>query len=51
MKKIATQAVKSAYNKIDPQPKNFSFQLFGLDFMVDEYFNPWLIQINTNPCL
>ena len=26
-------------------------QLFGLDFMIDENFKSWLIEINTNPCL
>ena len=25
--------------------------LFGLDFMIDERFRPWLIEINTNPSL
>jgi hypothetical protein len=22
-----------------------------MDFMIDSDFNPWLIEINTNPCL
>ncbi len=26
-------------------------QLFGYDFMVDEDFKIYLIEINTNPCL
>lgn len=25
--------------------------MFGLDFIIDEDFRPWLIEINTNPSL
>jgi hypothetical protein len=28
-----------------------NFEIFGLDFMIDKDFEPWLIEINTNPCL
>lgn len=28
-----------------------SFEIFGLDFLVDENGKPWLIEANTNPCL
>ena len=27
------------------------FELFGYDFIIDAEFNPWLIEVNTNPCL
>lgn len=27
------------------------FELFGYDFIIDGEFNPWLIEVNTNPCL
>ena len=27
------------------------FEIFGLDFMIDEDLKPYLIEMNTNPCL
>ncbi len=33
------------------QPNANFFELFGYDFMVDEDFNVWLIEVNTNPSL
>jgi len=26
-------------------------EIFGYDFMIDEDLRPWLIEVNTNPCL
>ena len=28
-----------------------TFELFGLDFMIDSLGKLWLIEVNTNPCL
>ncbi|KAM3130213.1 hypothetical protein pb186bvf_017713 [Paramecium bursaria] len=28
-----------------------NFEILGYDFMVDQNLKPWLIEINTNPCL
>ncbi len=30
---------------------NYIYKIFGLDFMIDEDFKVYLIEINTNPCL
>jgi len=36
---------------MDVQRRHCSFEIFGYDFMIDEDFKPWLIEVNTNPCL
>lgn len=51
MKEMAVDAAKSVYNKISPSNQMHNFEIFGLDFMIDRDFKPWLIEINTNPCL
>ncbi len=51
MKDLASHAIKSVHGKIDPLKRKNGFELFGLDFMIDRYYKPWLIEINTNPCL
>lgn len=51
MKKLATDAIKAVHTKINADKKEFSFEIFGLDFMIDENFKVWLIEANTNPCL
>ncbi|CAD8049611.1 unnamed protein product [Paramecium primaurelia] len=51
LKMITLNAIKSVYHKIEPYKRNYNFEIFGLDFMIDEKFQPYLIEINTNPCL
>lgn len=51
MKSICTEAVKSSFLFLDEKRLQNNFEVFGLDFMIDWHFNPWLIEINTNPCL
>ena len=46
--------VRSAFavkNTIDPNRRRACFELFGYDFIIDEDFNVWLIEVNTNPCI
>jgi len=51
IKKMTTDTIRAVSRKFDPQRRNCSFELFGYDFMIDEDMNPWLIEVNTNPCL
>jgi tubulin monoglycylase TTLL3/8 len=49
---LVTESFRAvAYKKIDPLRKNFSFEIFGFDFMIDEDFVVYLIEANTNPSL
>lgn len=37
--------------KINPFRRKNCFELFGLDFMLDQDLDVWLIEVNTNPCI
>lgn len=51
MKEIAAHIIKANYLTIDHKRNRHNFEVFGLDFMVDRDFKPWLIEVNYNPCL
>jgi D-alanine-D-alanine ligase-like ATP-grasp enzyme len=51
MKRIAAETIRAVSRKMDPSRRNCSFEIFGYDFMIDEDLCPWLIEVNTNPCL
>ena len=52
MKRIARDICHAVgdYQLIGNQ-KGISFEVFGLDFLVDCQGKPWLIEVNTNPSL
>lgn len=43
MKSIATDAIKSCYFKLDPNCRGSNFEIFGLDFIIDSGYKPWLL--------
>ena len=36
---------------MNPNNRKNVFELFGYDFMIDEDFRVWLVEVNTNPFL
>lgn len=50
-RKLVQDSMKAVSRKMDPNRRQFSWEIFGYDFMIDEDMNPWLIEVNTNPCL
>lgn len=42
------QKVKRRFNQDD---RKYCFEIFGYDFIIDEDFHVWLIEVNTNPCI
>ena len=51
MKSMVADTLKAVSRKMDPARRQCSFEIFGYDFMIDENLNPWMIEVNTNPCL
>lgn len=51
IKRLSKLSVLAASEVLAESAIQKSFELFGYDYMVDEKFDPYLIEINTNPCL
>ena len=41
----------SVRTQMNPHKRKDAFELFGFDFLIDEDFRIWLIEVNTNPYL
>ena len=48
---LAKDTIRAVSRKVDVNRKVSSFEIYGYDFMIDEDLKPWLIEVNTNPCL
>jgi len=51
MHEVILKTFNAVRRTIDPNRRKHCFELFGYDFILDEDFNSWLIEVNTNPCL
>ena len=51
IKTIVTDTFRATHNKLDPQGRQYTFEIFGYDFMIDADFHVYLIEANINPCL
>lgn len=49
MKDIMIDCFLAAFNQLNPTKRDNCFELMGFDFLIDEDFRVWLIEVNTNP--
>ncbi|CDW72701.1 tubulin-tyrosine ligase family protein [Stylonychia lemnae] len=50
-KQLIMRSIFATRKQLDPNHRKSCFELFGYDFIMDEDFNVWLIEVNTNPCI
>ena len=50
-KEIILYSMKSVKNTINKRDRRLCFEIFGYDFMFDQDYKPFLLEINTNPGL
>ena len=51
IKELINYSLLSVKKKINPNKRQHCFEIFGYDFIIDNKFQVWLIECNTNPCL
>jgi hypothetical protein len=51
IKRIITDTFRATYKNIDPNKRHHTFEIYGYDFMLDNDFKVYLIEVNTNPCI
>lgn len=51
IKDLMLDVYLSVRKTLNPHKRKNSFELFGFDFLIDEDFRVWLIEVNTNPYL
>lgn len=51
IRQLVLYTIDASREKLNPHRRRNCFELLGYDFMIDDNFNVWLIEINSNPCL
>lgn len=51
IEKSVKESIVCVKDILNSNNKSTTFEVFGYDFMVDNDFKVWLIEVNTNPCL
>lgn len=48
---LIARSIFATRKQLDPNKRKNCFEMFGYDFIIDEDFNVWIIEVNTNPCI
>lgn len=51
MKDVVIDTIVAAKKNLNQKYRRFSFELLGYDFLIDEDFRLWLLEVNNNPFL
>jgi hypothetical protein len=51
MKDIVIDTINSVKSELNKKQRKFCFELLGYDFLIDEDFRLWLLEVNNNPFL
>ena len=51
IKNIIIHTIESVKDKLNKEHRQFCFEIFGFDFIVDKNEQVYLIEVNTNPCI
>jgi tubulin monoglycylase TTLL3/8 len=51
MKDLIIHTTQSVQDMWQNKPGKGCFELFGFDIMLDDNFNPWLIEVNESPSM